>query len=52
MIRKDASVNELFYICPAFNELVLERAKIGTHVVEARKYRPLKTERQLQHTNP
>lgn len=47
MIRKDASVNELFYICPALNELVLEQARIGTYAVEASQYHPLKTERQL-----
>lgn len=47
MIRKDASVNELFYICPALNELVLEQARIGTYGVEASQYHPLKTERQL-----
>lgn len=47
MIRKDASVNELFYICPALNELILEQACIGTYTVEANQYHPLKTERQL-----
>jgi dTDP-glucose pyrophosphorylase len=48
MIRKDAHVDGLFYICPAFNEMVLNQAKIGTHSIEAKKYHPLKTERQLQ----
>lgn len=47
MIRKDASVNDLFYICPALNELVLEQAKIGNFGIEANQYHPLKTERQL-----
>jgi NDP-sugar pyrophosphorylase family protein len=47
MIRKDASVNELFYISPALNELVLEQARIGTYAIEVSQYHPLKTERQL-----
>jgi len=47
MIRKDALVNELFYICPALNELVLEQARIGTYGIDSDKYHPLKTERQL-----
>ncbi|MET3119265.1 NDP-sugar pyrophosphorylase family protein [Undibacterium sp. GrIS 1.8] len=47
MIRKDASVNSLFYICPALNELVLEQARIGNFAIEANQYHPLKTERQL-----
>ena len=47
MIRKDASVNDLFYICPALNELVLEQVRIGTYTIEACNYHPLKTERQL-----
>lgn len=47
MIRKDACVNELFYICPALNELVLQQARIGIYGVEPSQYHPLKTERQL-----
>ncbi|GGP25439.1 glycosyltransferase family 2 protein [Silvimonas amylolytica] len=48
MIRKDASVNGLFYICPALNELILEQVAIGVKHIEAKQYHPLKTERQLQ----
>jgi dTDP-glucose pyrophosphorylase len=48
MIRKDAHINGLFYICPAFNEMVLNQAKIGIWAISAKKYHPLKTERQLQ----
>lgn len=47
MIRKDAQVNGIFYICPAFNELVLAQKRIGIHAIEAKKYHPFKTERQL-----
>jgi NDP-sugar pyrophosphorylase family protein len=47
MIRKDAHVDGMFYICPAFNELVLKQAHIGTTQIDAAQYHPLKTERQL-----
>jgi CTP:molybdopterin cytidylyltransferase MocA len=38
MIRKDASVDGAFYICPVFNELVLAGRRIGTHHVERERY--------------
>lgn len=47
MIRKDAHVDGDFYICPAFNELVLKQARIGATPIDAKKYHPLKTERQM-----
>ncbi|EKG33752.1 glycosyltransferase family 2 protein [Pseudomonas avellanae] len=47
MIRKDARVNDHFYIAPALNELVLLRKKIGAYRIEPRQYRPLKTQNQL-----
>ena len=47
MIRKDANFEGLFYICPAFNELILDQAKIGVYPIEAKQYHPLKTERQI-----
>lgn len=47
MIRKDASVDGLFYICPAFNELILNQAKIGVFAIGVKQYHPLKTERQI-----
>ncbi len=47
MIRKNASVNGSFYICPALNQLVLRQSAIGAYPIEARLYHPFKTERQL-----
>ncbi len=47
MIRKDARVENNFYIAPAFNELVLRQRKIGTWRVAQDQYHPLKSERQL-----
>jgi hypothetical protein len=48
MIRKEASIDGRFYVCPAFNEMVLKHALIGTYPISAKQYHPLKTERQLQ----
>jgi NDP-sugar pyrophosphorylase family protein len=47
MIRKDATVNGRFYICPSLNELVLKQARIGVHPIAAEKFHPLKNERQV-----
>lgn len=47
MIRKDAHVDGEFYICPAFNEMLLQQARIGVEPIATASYHPLKTERQL-----
>ncbi|MEI6335432.1 MAG: glycosyltransferase family 2 protein [Methylococcaceae bacterium] len=47
MIRKDARVNGSFYICPTFNELVLEQRRIGIHQIDSKAYHPLKSGRQI-----
>ena len=38
MIRKDASVNGSFYICPVFNELVLRQKKLGIYQIDRENY--------------
>jgi dTDP-glucose pyrophosphorylase len=38
MIRKDASVEGAFYVCPAFNEMILRGLDIGIHHVERERY--------------
>jgi dTDP-glucose pyrophosphorylase len=43
MIKKDAQVNGLFYICPAYNELILRQRKLGVHLIPRRAYRSLAT---------
>ncbi len=48
MIVKDARVNDMFYICPALNELILAGKKIGFFPVDAKSYHPLKTNKQLE----
>jgi len=43
MIRKDAQVNGLFYVCPTFNEMILAGAKIGVHGIPREAYISLAT---------
>ena len=38
MIRKDACVNGIFYICPAFNELILMQKKLGIYMIARTNY--------------
>jgi dTDP-glucose pyrophosphorylase len=42
-IKKDAHVNGLYYICPCFNELVLNHKRIGVHPIEREAYVSLAT---------
>ena len=37
-IRKDATVNGKFYICPVYNELILEQKRIGTYRIPKSRY--------------
>ncbi|TDQ92429.1 glycosyltransferase family 2 protein [Paraburkholderia silvatlantica] len=50
MIRKDVHVGGDFYVTPVLNELILGQASVGIHNIEGTKYLPIKSERQLQHT--
>jgi len=47
MIKKDAQVNNRFYLAPCLNEMILKGARIGVHSITAAHYRPIKSERQL-----
>jgi len=38
MIKKDAHVNNIFYVCPSFNEMLLQQAKIGIYKIPREKY--------------
>ena len=38
MILKGAAVNGLFYVCPVYNELILQNQRIGTYRIEKRQY--------------
>ena len=48
MIRKGDTVGGLYYICPAFNQMVLRQARIGTYLIQAGQYRPVKSRRQRE----
>jgi hypothetical protein len=41
MIRKDASVDGRFFVCPAFNEMVLANKRIGIHQLDRNAYHSL-----------
>jgi len=43
MILKDAHVDGAFYVCPAYNELLLENARIGVHPIPRSAYFSLAT---------
>jgi hypothetical protein len=43
MILKDAAVEGGFYVCPAYNELLLENARIGIHPIPRSDYFSLAT---------
>lgn len=47
MIRKGASTADKYFICPTFNEMILQQAKIGTYKIDAKLYHPLKSARQI-----
>jgi len=47
MIRKDAHVDEKFFICPTLNEIVLTGRRIGAFEIDPRHYHPLKSQRQI-----
>jgi dTDP-glucose pyrophosphorylase len=48
MIRKDAQVNGAFYVCPAFNELILRHARIGVYPIPQESYVSLATPQDLE----
>jgi dTDP-glucose pyrophosphorylase len=47
MILKDASLNKVFYLAPAINEIILEGLNVAMIKVDNSKYHPMKTEWQL-----
>lgn len=51
MIKKDAQVNGLFYICPVYNELILQQKKIGVHRIPKDSYRTLSTPTDVNNYN-
>lgn len=43
MILKEARTNDLFYLCPVYNELILRGAKVGVHEISRECYHSLST---------
>jgi hypothetical protein len=48
MIRKDAQVGGAFYICPAYNEMILRQARIGIYKIPRHAYHSLATPQGVQ----
>jgi NDP-sugar pyrophosphorylase family protein len=51
MIRKGSAVNGLFYICPVFNELVLQQRKIGIEKISKTQYHSISSPSDAQKYN-
>ncbi len=48
MIKKEASVNDQYYVCPAYNEMILLGKKIGTVNIEKNRFYPLGSPEDVQ----
>src|SRR5262245_65714958 len=48
MVRKDAHVNGQFYVCPAFNEMILRGGRIGVAKIEREAYLSLATPQNVE----
>ena len=48
MIKKDASVNGLYYISPVLNEMVLESKEINIFKIENSKYHTFYTPQKIK----
>lgn len=48
MIKKDANIGDVFYVCPTFNELILEQAKIGVYKISRDSYFSIATPEGIQ----
>lgn len=51
MIKKGASIEGNYYICPTFNELILNHFKIGVFNIDPSNYIPLKSEANINNLN-
>lgn len=48
MIRKDARIDNKFYICPSLNEVILSRGRVGVYKINKDNYYPLKNVYQVE----
>jgi dTDP-glucose pyrophosphorylase len=49
MLKKDAHVNGLFYICPVINEMIIRQARIGIHQIPRNAYYSLASPSDVRH---
>lgn len=47
-IRKHALSDTPYFICPLFNEMILEQKKVGVYQIEKTDYKPFKSQQQIQ----
>lgn len=48
MIKKDAHVNACFYVCPSYNEMILQQKRVGVFKVEKNCYFPLTSPKEVK----
>ncbi len=48
MIRKGASVNDAYFVCPCFNEMILAQQRVGTYEIERSDYISLATPQAIE----
>lgn len=51
MILKNATVDGNYFIAPCYNEMILEKRKIGVGELDKRQYKPLKSKTMLKNTD-
>ena len=47
MIHKDANVNGIYYVCPAYNEMIIRQKIIGCFEIDSACYYPLTTPKEI-----
>lgn len=47
-MRKHAVSNEPYFICPLFNEMILDQKRVGTFRIDKSLYKPFKSQQQVQ----
>lgn len=47
MLEKDASVNGQYYVCPCYNEMILQQKQVGAYFIEKDEYFSLKDQKSM-----
>jgi hypothetical protein len=48
MLINQSSVNDIYYVCPTFNQMILEQKKIGVHRINRSEYVSLATPENIE----